>query len=400
MKKFVLIGLLSLCGSLLCGMDIHTHTKKLLKVALNTDEDAKKFTDFVAEHRLDLDSLYAKKPELLEQRLNGTGKKSTVALKNRINCIYAAIDRYRSSPPGTDTLRAYIKEAMDDNTYLAGLRDLKAFLKGRHLNIDRIVYEPATSEKTIGALLDGFRRDLTNQPQLLKARDILLIEEIKDNRTDPANQYGKLRNLIIDALVDENAFETLKKEYTGIDIDYVLMAPLTTEEAILRLTKDGLEKPKGKTIGEELDGRSAEPNARKILGLVRPHRKKELDTFTELLNAYLKDKTKLTDLKKWFEEYPFDIDSVSPWNIKQKQKTYGQEVNALHDPGLLELFKASRSNTVPKYAQEIADREARAYFWKKVLFATAIIGGGLFYYWSTTQNNDQQSTAAQPIMVT
>ncbi len=261
---------------------------------------------------------------------------------------------------------------------------LSVFLNGKHLNFDRIVYDPKSSKETIGDML--IRKYKQYPSTVAGITDVI--------------HKSSLRNLIRDVLADEKAFEALEKYYKNKYVRDFFFHSRDIDN--IPLDPPDILKSKARTIGDELDARATEPNARKILFLVRGSRQKEMKKFSELLWSYRKNKAKLPDLKKWFEEHPFDIDTVNDeFRFMDDGKfieTYGDIINKLRDPALLELFKSTRSST--KWAQEVAKYKA-AVFWDRVLIATGVvIGAGLYYYWRTqhAQKDDEEKIAEQPIV--
>ncbi len=140
---------------------------------------------------------------------------------------------------------------------------------------------------------------------------------------------------------------------------------------------------------------------RSVLELARPYSAKEMKEFRDLFKKYEQDATTFADLKKWFDEHPFDIDKVVYEPADAKGETFGQRVNVLNATNLRELFKVKRSNPdvsvfrSPKLGSSDGSVEKSWVIPKKMICA-ALGVVAILYYYSLKNTKPQEIVAKDP----
>ncbi len=148
--------------------------------------------------------------------------------------------------------------------------------------------------------------------------------------------------------------------------------PCDVDKAIIKTTN---RMTLGELLGAGMNINTIKNRILQILEMVRPFRAQEMKEFRELFKKYEQDATKFTDLKKWFDEHPFDIDKVAYDPAEPKGETFGQRVNWLNATNLRELFKAKRSTPNASVY--------RTWLTPKKMFCVALgVSAVLYYYYS------------------
>ncbi len=388
--------------------------------------------------------------EYLSMALGQAKMRGDTACQNLIeNLIYPAIQQYRSNPPEANELRQHIDDAQNGN-----IAQLKAFLQGKRFNIDLIEYSYGNS---IGYILDYWKRDADDKVEALNALAILRLDQIKEYRTNKSLSLEELlietrfeascfdvfkaefekKPVNVDDVKMSDGSTTMS-EYLSIAIEKdtdctgalkvaELVQPHRTkpyetfgqlaEKCFKDTSKFGalqawVEKfpfdidfasptSNADTFAKRIDERIAEPATSstdravflRLLELMRPFRAKEMREFRGLFKKYEQDVAAFADLKKWFDEHPFDIDKVAYDPAEPKDETFGQRVNWLNVTNLRELFKAKRSSpNASVYRTWLMP--------KKMLCAALCVSAVVYYYYSYVKHakaDDSETKDTLPV---
>ncbi len=449
MNKIVLLGLLTLYGSLILAMA--PDFPALLQDALGDATKVEAFTQAIKEHKRDIDTDKYASNITFTRFLEGR-KHVSAHMRATVERIFADVMAHRSHPEGASKLRSLLHAALADEKNILALEQ---FLEGNSFNIDRIDFNPAHQGVSIGSWLDSHRpqghiKKILNLPRitLFRYKDTSL-EELNDLLDDAIN-LGQSHFAVFDKLYTDMVTRGLNFERSLVvsrkqslcDLLSKALAEKDDKAGALLIAErvQGDRTNKTATIGAlfkafEKDSRyveylirwfkkfpididtanyegtvkigarlnalikSTDPARQKaallVASVVRPYRTADIKVFNALLEAYKKDTTKLAALKEWFEKNPFDIDSAPVDLTKPNGEKLGEvlkdaELSAFFKDALSDFFKDTPSK-VP-VSNDMPRKDSSWLTRNMVITVVGVLAVTAFHLWKNRQMRQQTST--------